>query len=105
MPLGAPWGSEGHAWEVLHHLGDGLDVTLKSVDIAFYDLLRNVWFCDFDVIVQRRLYLRKSGRPSWSYLGSKDARAAQSGFEGASQTARTVKFGRSVQSCCRSYGN
>ena len=35
VPLGALWGPEGTAWEVLNHLGDGLGVTLEYAGSVF----------------------------------------------------------------------
>ena len=38
MPVGAPWGSERPALEVLNHLGDGLGVTVGSGGCVSYDI-------------------------------------------------------------------
>ncbi len=47
MPLGAPWGSERPAREVLNHLGDGLVVTLGSAGGVFHDILQKSVICSF----------------------------------------------------------
>ena len=67
--------------------------------------LGKVGTSDFDTSLEQNAVFCRSGHPSWSHLvpkvrpeGSKMASKCQV------SVARTVRFGRPVRSCCRSYG-
>ena len=96
----------GAAGEVLDELGDGFGVNLECPGSALLQKLWKTVICVIRCLSRAESILLQVLAPSWTHLGRK-VEPDRSKIASAWQVrgVRTIKFGRSVRSCCKGYGN